>query len=273
MLSHKGLSCGDATRLRAKKKRQQKNAVVFCRLVLTSRPWAYVGLAVKETLAVQIHPETACSKLLRTDKKFRRQNAVGYFCRLVLTPRPWAYVGLAVKETLAVQIHPETACSKLLRTGKKFRRQNAVGYFCRLVLTPRPWAYMGLVVVVIMIATHRHIVFWTQSCSPLLGFLLTWFYAVTRISARCQRASITLPRATFHACATRKHFTRRSNDRRISCLRDSADISPPGAACPACPRPWAYIIQNKRKAANTLTKCFHFFTSINLTMNMLFFII
>ena len=25
-----------------------------------------------------------------------------------------------------------------------------------------------------------------------------------------------------------KHFTRRSNDRRISCLRDSADISPPG---------------------------------------------
>ena len=34
--------------------------------------------------------------------------------------------------------------------------------------------------------------------------------------------------ATFHACAMRKHFTRRSNDRRISCLRDSADISPPG---------------------------------------------
>ncbi len=72
--------------------------------------------------------------------------------------------------------------------------------------------------------------------SPL-GCLLAWFSAVSRISARCQRASITLPRATFHACATRKHFTRRSNDRRISCLCDSADISPPGAACPACPHP------------------------------------
>ena len=72
--------------------------------------------------------------------------------------------------------------------------------------------------------------------SPL-GCLLAWFSAVSRISARCQRASITLPRATFHACATRKHFTRRSNERRISCLRDSADISPPGAACPACPHP------------------------------------
>ena len=75
-------------------------------------------------------------------------------------------------------------------------------------------------------------IFRTHSCSPPLGCLLAWFYAVSRISARCQRASITLPRATFHACATRKHFTRRSNDRRISCLRDSADISPPGAACP-----------------------------------------
>ena len=29
--------------------------------------------------AAQIHPETACSKLLRTDKQNRRQNAVGIF--------------------------------------------------------------------------------------------------------------------------------------------------------------------------------------------------
>ena len=85
--------------------------------------------------------------------------------------------------------------------------------------------------------------FWTHSCSPPLSCLLAWFYAVTRISARCQRASITLPRATFHACAMRKHFTRRSNDRRISCLRDSADISPPGAACPACPRSWLILLR------------------------------
>ena len=89
--------------------------------------------------------------------------------------------------------------------------------------------------------------FWMHSCSPPLGCLLAWFYAVTRISARCQRASITLPRATFHACATRKHFTRRSNDRRISCLRDSADISPPGAACPACHRPWLILFRINEK--------------------------
>ena len=48
--------------------------------------------------------------------------------------------------------------------------------------------------------------FWTHSCSPPLGCLLAWFYAVSRISARCQRASITLPRATFHACATAQTF-------------------------------------------------------------------
>ena len=52
------------------------------------------------------------------------------------------------------------------------------------------------------------------------------FCTVIRISAPRQRASVTLPRATFHACAMRKHFTRRSNDRRISRLRDSAYISP-----------------------------------------------
>ena len=55
-----------------------------------------------------------------------------------------------------------------------------------------------------------------------------WFYAVTSISAPSQRASSALPKSTFHACAMRKHFTRRSFDRSISCLRDSADISPPG---------------------------------------------
>ena len=38
----------------------------------------------------------------------------------------------------------------------------------------------------------------------------------------------------FHAAVKR---------RRISCLRDSADISPPGAACPACPRPWLILLR------------------------------
>ena len=38
----------------------------------------------------------------------------------------------------------------------------------------------------------------------------------------------------FHAAVKR---------RRISCLRDSADISPPGAACPACPRPWLILFR------------------------------
>ena len=129
--------------------------------------------------------------------------------------------------------------SKLLRIRKN-PAANAAGFFGR-ILAPRPWAFLTC-------DSSRN-----DSCAPTkntdgktpsdifmsacphpspLGCLLAWFYAVSRISARCQRASITLPRATFHACATRKHFTRRSNDRRISCLRDSADISPPGAACP-----------------------------------------
>ena len=45
----------------------------------------------------QIHPEIACSKLLRTDKKIPTAKRRRIFlCRLVLTPRPWAYMGLVV---------------------------------------------------------------------------------------------------------------------------------------------------------------------------------
>ena len=75
-----------------------------------------------------------------------------------------------------------------------------------------------------------------SACSPArcAVYFWAWFYVITSISTPSRRASVTLPRATFHACAMRKHFTRRSNGRRISRLRDSADISPPGAACPAC---------------------------------------
>ena len=79
-----------------------------------------------------------------------------------------------------------------------------------------------------------------SACPHTRGAVYFWacFYAVTSISAPSQRASITLPRATFHACAMRKHFTRRSNDRRISCLRDSADIFAAGRSLPGfltCP--------------------------------------
>ena len=102
----------------------------------------------------------------------------------------------------------KTRASKLLRTDKKFRRRFAVGYF-----------YVGL-------------------SSPLalglfVGLVLCRNEDKRSMTARFHNVAegniSRLRDAQAHACATRKHFTRRSNDRRISCLRDSADISPPGA--------------------------------------------
>ena len=67
--------------------------------------------------------------------------------------------------------------------------------------------------------------FWTHSCSPPLGCLLAWFYAVTE-----DKRSMT---ARFHNVA----------EGNIIRLRDCADISLPGAACPACPRPWLILLR------------------------------
>lgn len=55
------------------------------------------ALIVTMLVAVaQIHPETACSKLLRTDKIFRRQKAVVIFVSACLHTRGAVYLGLVL---------------------------------------------------------------------------------------------------------------------------------------------------------------------------------
>ena len=136
-----------------------------------------------------------CAKYARLNcehrqKNIRRQNAVGYFlCRLAHIRAARSIFGFG-------SVTGRQGAMQLRAPTKNTNCKNAVGYFlCRL-------AHIRAV----------RSIFWAR------------FYAVTKY----KRAITALPKATFHACAMRKHFTRRSNDRRISCLRDSADISPPG---------------------------------------------
>ena len=84
--------------------------------------------------------------------------------------------------------------------------------------------------------------FWTHSCSPPLGCLLAWFYAVTEdkraMSARFHNVaegniSRLRDAQVFHAAVKRPPYFMFARQRRHFTA---------GRGLPGCPRPWAYII-------------------------------
>ena len=123
LIPQRVLSCGDATRLRAKSLRQ--NCFAPANNADGKTPSVFfAGLPSPRLRGLNLF---ACYIYWKESARRRAANTAE-----------------GIDPARAAQIHPEIACSKLLRTGKQHRRQNAVGIFCRLALTPLARSIFGL---------------------------------------------------------------------------------------------------------------------------------